>query len=586
MPSFAGPYLRYGNCVPGASTWTGSVLFLTTSAATNASPAAGSAPPPQVGPPPPQVAGPEPVLVLSLEQNDASEGLRPEPMLLDTILGWSFWRFDLKLPTTNVSRPVHYEVTVPGTSISQSAVFWLPASGQALHWAYFSCNGLSLDVAEDSYARKDKTYLWRDLLQVHNAFPMHALVGGGDQVYADRVWRESPSLKSWGNDEDLQSKISTQWGPAYEAEATVSYLNIYLESFTTQDVSTAYASIPCVFVWDDHDIWDGYGSYDAELQNCPVFKGLFQVARKFYLLFQQHTTQQHEQHVPEFIHCADGYHSVRYMGPQVALLAIDMRSKRTKDRILPESTYQLLRSTALDLPDSIRHLILMSGVPVVFPKIPLSETILEGLKSLFSSSICCTSIGRRIGLIDRFGQPEILDDLIDGWVANRHAKERYELIKLLQEIALAKNVRVTILSGDAHVGGVGRLYSRPKLDPAEDPLFMPQIISSAIMNAPPPTQVVKMLIRTSYAQNVDENTKEKMVKAFWPYHARTDKLLRRRNWCDVSFVAIPNTAPINPADPAYGGLRFSLRAEDPNRWVGQAEEVYDIIVPRAPLPKK
>ena len=52
--------------------------------------------------------------------------------------------------------------------------------------------------------------------------------------------------------------------------------------------------------------------------------------------------------------------------------------------------------------------------------------------------------------------------------------------------ALEKRYRVSILSGDAHVGGVGEIYSarRPRLDKVDDELFMYQIISSAVMNSP------------------------------------------------------------------------------------------------------
>lgn len=38
----------------------------------------------------------------------------------------------------------------------------------------------------------------------------------------------------------------------------------------------------------DHDIFDGWGSYPDYLQRSAVFQGLFAVARRFYLLFQQH----------------------------------------------------------------------------------------------------------------------------------------------------------------------------------------------------------------------------------------------------------------------------------------------------------
>lgn len=69
-----------------------------------------------------------------------------------------------------------------------------------------------------------------------------------------------------------EDKEATPWTQEAQAQATAFYLRNYLESFTQPDVSTAYASIPGVNVWDDHDIWDGFGSYDVELQQCAVFK--------------------------------------------------------------------------------------------------------------------------------------------------------------------------------------------------------------------------------------------------------------------------------------------------------------------------
>ena len=38
---------------------------------------------------------------------------------------------------------------------------------------------MSDDVAKDAPELSDPTYLWRDLLQLHSAFPLHCLVGGG-----------------------------------------------------------------------------------------------------------------------------------------------------------------------------------------------------------------------------------------------------------------------------------------------------------------------------------------------------------------------------------------------------------------------
>eukprot|EP00967_Tisochrysis_lutea_P073045 scaffold97666_cov17-Tisochrysis_lutea.AAC.1 len=35
---------------------------------------------------------------------------------------------------------------------------------------------------------------------------------------------------------------------------------------------------------------DGWGSYHERLTNTPVFQGCYKTARKFYALFQLHTT--------------------------------------------------------------------------------------------------------------------------------------------------------------------------------------------------------------------------------------------------------------------------------------------------------
>ena len=36
--------------------------------------------------------------------------------------------------------------------------------------------------------------------QLHSAFPLHCLVGGGDQLYCDQVFKDggSAALKAWG----------------------------------------------------------------------------------------------------------------------------------------------------------------------------------------------------------------------------------------------------------------------------------------------------------------------------------------------------------------------------------------------------
>ena len=69
------------------------------------------------------------------------------------------------------------------------------------------------------------------------------------------------------------------------------------------------------------------------------------------------------------------------------------------------------------------------------------------------------------------------------------------LIQSLQEISLRNSVRITILGGDVHLGAIGQFYSNKKLDIPllQDHRYMPNVISSAIVNTPPSETVGDLL---------------------------------------------------------------------------------------------
>jgi hypothetical protein len=49
------------------------------------------------------------------------------------------------------------------------------------------------------------------------------------------------------------------------------------------------------------------------------------------------------------------------------------------------------------------------------------------------------------------------------------------------------------------------------------------------------------------AANVDARTREKLVRAFYPYHPRTDKLIAQRNWCVRALAVVVGGAVGRPA---------------------------------------
>ena len=103
------------------------------------------------------------------------------------------------------------------------------------------------------------------------------------------------------------------------------------------------------------------------------------------------------------------------------------------------------------------------------------------------------------GMSNNFDQAaELLDDLNDHWCANTHKKERNWLVQHVQQLALDMHVRVTFLSGDVHLAAVGCLFTHSKklghaIRPEEDHRYMLNVVTSAIVNTPPPAGAATMV---------------------------------------------------------------------------------------------
>jgi hypothetical protein len=147
---------------------------------------------------------------------------------------------------------------------------------------------------------------------------------------------------------------------------------------------------------------------------------------------------------------------------------------------------------------------------------------------------------------------EVLDDLRDHWTAKNHKEERQIVIEDLQDLAIDKSVRVTILSGDVNLAAVGQFYSNPKLGlpKHKDPRYIPNIISSAIANAPPPDIMADALNRRHKVHHFDKQTDEAMIPMF--QHGvdgkprNNKRLLPHRNWCSIRQWQPGTTPPPTP----------------------------------------
>lgn len=501
--------------------------------------------------------------------------------------GHTFWRFHIDLPLEQYEQKVRYTV-----NDALTFDFYVPRVDQPMNIISYSCNGFSLSTQTDSF----KGSLWYDVIRKHyteNRY--HVMLGGGDQLYCDAIKNASDVFHKWLNEKNPIKKQHAKFTGDIERSFNEFYLKQYLEWFgkgfwvgtqgrTLQSLFPfAMACIPSVNIYDDHDIIDGYGSYRDSTMGTEMFRGVGTVAYKYYMLFQHQTSLENDKEYntdPSWIlgkrpgpFIAEHSHSVfTKLGNGIGFLGLDCRTERKLKQIVSDDTYNVVFKRLKDevrQDPNIKHMLVMLGVPIAYPRLVwlewlLTSSILAPVRTLAQKGVIAK------GLVNEFdGSVEVLDDLNDHWCSKHHKKERNALVARLQEFGASLGVRVTILSGDVHLCAIGRfrtklhhhLISQSKYEehnkqvlehPEEDPRLMFNIISSAIVNAPPPDAMATLLNKRSKGHHFDRFTDEDMVPIFGKDvdgSERSNKqFLNKRNWSDL--VHIRNFNP-DGSRPGY-----------------------------------
>lgn len=496
--------------------------------------------------------------------------------------GYTFWRFNLEIELGTRQHRVAYRIN-RGPAVG----FWVPARGETMNIMFHSCNGFSLAVNPDLFSGPDP--LWRDVLNRHQQRPFHVMLGGGDQIYNDAVMRDTTLFKDWLGMKNPEHKHSAPFTAEMQEELESFYLNRYCMWFSQGLFGMANAQIPMINIYDDHDIIDGFGSYPHKFMASPVFAGVGAVAWKFYMLFQ-HQSVAAETSVEEpswvlgaspgpYINQLSRSVYVR-LGGQVGFLGLDCRTERMRDEVCSQETYDIvfdrLRHELRQEPGTrdrggIRHLIVLLGVPIAYPRLNFLENILtsrvmDPIKALGRT-------GMLGGFVNKFdGGVEILDDLDDHWTAKHHKAERNWFVQELQELAREFEVRITILGGDVHLGAIGQFYSGKKAGNVSrkdrDWRYMPNIVSSAIVNTPPPPLMADVLNKRNRVHKLEKEgwTEESMIPLFEcdvDGSKRNNRcLLPRRNFCVIREFVPGGTPPVSRAG-GEGEALVSPRAFPP-----------------------
>jgi hypothetical protein len=453
----------------------------------------------------------------------------PVPRVLLATTKETILRYDLSCDLGHQERVVQYGIAENGPDWE----FSIPGREYAPRIAYVSCNGYTDSSGLRKLARPEYA-VWADLLCNHdsalrpNGYVLdkeqlwhesrihdkglkrfHLLSMGGDQIYFDSIWEDIKALKLWvglSRKAQLEFKVSS----TLEKEIEAYYLELYSTRWLPEarrdwgrehnlDAADAMARIPTVMMWDDHDIFDGWGSYSPAMQNCPLFQVLIRHARRAFWVFQmQHALEDLPQlealkranvsiQDPQFepIHWSEqlkgdpqalplldsqpGFSFGHHLGP-LSLFVADLRTERSRTQIMGSYTWtafqQWLNTLQAGEPkhpgSKCQHLILMSSVPVAHPKLSLAE-----------------------GLLDTFGQDHVLDsnadDLKDHWSHGDHEGERKRLLETLTNIAEDRLLRVSIASGDVHVAAWGSCYRRD-IPPTSNWAQIQQFTSSGVVH--------------------------------------------------------------------------------------------------------
>lgn len=469
----------------------------------------------------------------------------------------AFWRFSISVELESYEARWAYDI--PGLQYLRKSPwhFVVPSVNQSMRIMFHSCNGFSVGTDMNEWVGPN---LWNEVMRVHNERPFHVMIGGGDQIYNDGIRVDGP-LKAWTAISNPHKRRTHDFNNSLRAACDEYYFKNYIRWYTAEPFMTANGRIPQINVWDDHDIIDGFGSYTDHFMKCAVFRGIGGVAYKYYCLFQHHIAPPKSTFTtdaPQTTHAINGTAGADprqledtfvlenqaedpswiiskrpgpyveekarnlYMrlGRHIAFIGLDARTERTRHQVNYPDTYDSifarLNSEVAAADGEIKHLILLLGVPIAYPRLAWLENILT------SPVIAPVRLlNRRFGiagsLFNQFdGQVDLLDDLDDHYTARQHKAERKELILRLQEFAKTHSIRVTILGGDVHLAAVGRFYSNLKLGiPSEnDHRYIVNIISSAITNKPPPKAVANLLARRNKIHHLDHDTDETLMDIF------------------------------------------------------------------------
>ncbi|HVI04012.1 MAG TPA: alkaline phosphatase D family protein, partial [Enhygromyxa sp.] len=311
----------------------------------------------------------------------------------------------------------------------------LPDDVRQFKFSFHSCNGLHKPPR-----RGRPTAMWSRLLREAVEDPeLHFAILGGDQVYADVIREEWQ--REWEPDFDpydpdvIDSDDAARCREFFE-DLPRRYEQIYRAFWRRPEIRTFMGHIPCVATWDDHEIYDGWGSYGNE--HLIPQKKFFEAAAKSFDAFQLVLAPPQPLSSAAASH-RQGHRAFSFMVGAVAFVVLDLRSQRNikargPSAVLGEAQWAWFDAELDEIAKrNAKQIVVVSSVPVVHMG-GAAEHLLPN-------------------------SAELYDDVLDHWSSRPNRSDQSRLLGKLFQVRKQTGANVLILGGDVHVGTIASILS-------------------------------------------------------------------------------------------------------------------------------
>lgn len=282
------------------------------------------------------------------------------------------------------------------------------------------------------------------------------ILGVGDQVYVDG----NSNVSIWEWLKKIRKDFVREVKPEDRVEVMRSwYRDIYRGYWGHRQLRRVLSRFPTYMMWDDHEILDGWGSYDAKEkknlldswwdwdnddEKLSLLNQMYEAAKLTYFEYEH----SHNPSTP-----ADHF-DYPFTWGTAAFYVLDMRGQRdytreTNDRILGKAQMQRFKDwLGSDTVKNAESIFVVSPVPVVHAR----------------SFV--------VNYLDVLG---VADDMRDEWEHESNWVERDVLLDAAFAAAKANGKSLYVLSGDVHIGAAFRMTHKKYPDTS-----VYQLTSSAI----------------------------------------------------------------------------------------------------------